>query len=125
MFEGILPGKGEVEQTASKLPEFIPDRAVVRVETEADVDTLPRGALAHLTRWDEDLAYDLVVAGARVTFLDRATKESLDEHEDFDSESFGIIDEQGLWLPGVDAPYERMEGGWKRPESVDAAGEEE
>ena len=124
MLDGVLPSRGDVE-TEAKLPDFIPADAIVEVRTVQDVDDLPRGALAHLIAWDEDLAFDLVGAGAGLTLIDRATQESLAQHDDFDAEGFGIIDERGLWVPGLDVPYERVEGGWRLPRDASDAAHDE
>jgi hypothetical protein len=121
--DGITPGKGGVEEKAAlKLPDHIPRRAVFAIRTADDVDNMPRGAIAHLVAWDDDLAFDLMVAGASITLVDRPTMESLANHDDFDPDGFGVIDEAGLWLPGLQFPYTPDADGWVKPEEpVDTA----
>lgn len=105
-----------MEKREIKLPAHIPEAAVLTIRDESDVDELPRGAIAHLESWDEDLALDLMVAGAAITLIDRTTYDDLQGHEDFDPEGFGILDEDGLWLPGLSKPYTRSDGGWDAPD---------
>ncbi|MGB1585630.1 MAG: hypothetical protein ACPHID_01110 [Thermoplasmatota archaeon] len=100
--DGILPSSGieASEQEKPKLPSKIPNDAIWPITSEADVDELPRGALAFLQTWDDDLALDLVVAGAGLTLLTRADHDQLGDHEDFDPEGFGVLDGDTLELPG-------------------------
>lgn len=115
--EGVLPDRSEVEEGSEeevKLPEFIPSDSIYTIRDEDDVDAFPRGAMAYLPTWDEDLAMDLMVAGAAVTLLDRASHAELATHDDFDPDGFGILDD-GLWLPGMDAPYQKTSDGWRLP----------
>lgn len=99
--DGILPSSGvETSEAKPKLPEKIPNDAIWPIASEADVDEMPRGALAYLQTWDDDLALDLVVAGAGLTLLTRADHEHLGDHEDFDPEGFGVLDGDTLELPG-------------------------
>ena len=111
--DGILPSSGvEAQDDKPKLPETIPNDAIWPVASEADVDEVPRGALAFLKAWDDDLALDLVVAGAGLTLLTRADHAHLAEHEDFDPDGFGILDGDTLELPGG-VVYARDGADWK------------
>lgn len=112
VLDGIVPGQGDVEQRESKLPPEIPD-AFIEVSSMEDVDDFPRGAVAHMTVWDEELAMDLLVAGAALIVIDRAL---LEAHDDLEAEDYAVLDEEGLWLPGFDRSFTRGDGVWLAPD---------
>ena len=119
--DGILPGSQGVEEKQEiKLPKLIPKEAVFVIRDTDDVDALPRRAIAHLPEWDAELALDLVVAGAGITLLSREAHTALADDEDFDPDGFGVMDEAGIWLPGLDVAYTPTAEGWALPDDVDA-----